>query len=355
MLRRTLLEHNLIPQEIERKKERFFRAEGGLLQPTTTSQDEMLSKATEYASEFVPGAAEDAGGEMVSAWDTEGLSEPGAGDQEQAGQPTETGTEDELESRESPLMKLLRGEMEERPSPKEVNFVRDADGSGQKISASRQDIDSSAKPGAKSRTGKREMDDEELKRHEETQARLAKIAREVTGAAIKTVAVEPESITTGVEVKPVAETSAEELTTVKEAGLETEEMTGTAAELETVETGVAEPGDKPTGKQAETDIQLTPAWENELAPAEVRADDKAVKGKVPTAPAEVKPTTGVEKADQPKDEKQSKGRVPTKTLAELYASQGDYKNAVAVYEELLAKHPTNKVYRKRLDELKSNL
>lgn len=48
-------------------------------------------------------------------------------------------------------------------------------------------------------------------------------------------------------------------------------------------------------------------------------------------------------------------RIATKTLAELYASQGDWQRAIEVYEELLERHPGNESYRKRLDVLKSKI
>jgi tetratricopeptide (TPR) repeat protein len=50
-----------------------------------------------------------------------------------------------------------------------------------------------------------------------------------------------------------------------------------------------------------------------------------------------------------------KGKIATKTLAELYASQGDWSRAVEVYEILLEKFPTNEAYRKRLETLRSKL
>ncbi len=50
-----------------------------------------------------------------------------------------------------------------------------------------------------------------------------------------------------------------------------------------------------------------------------------------------------------------KGKIATKTLAELYASQGDWKRSADVYEVLLEKFPTNEAYKKRLESLKSKI
>ena len=51
----------------------------------------------------------------------------------------------------------------------------------------------------------------------------------------------------------------------------------------------------------------------------------------------------------------SKERIATKTLAELYASQGNFKSAIEVYEELLNKHPGNEAYLMRIDNLRKQL
>ncbi|MCF7811068.1 tetratricopeptide repeat protein [bacterium] len=45
------------------------------------------------------------------------------------------------------------------------------------------------------------------------------------------------------------------------------------------------------------------------------------------------------------------GRVPTKTLAELYLSQGNLKTSIEVYEELVELHPDNEEFAERLQEL----
>lgn len=64
----------------------------------------------------------------------------------------------------------------------------------------------------------------------------------------------------------------------------------------------------------------------------------------------------VSKTDNKKESNEPKSkRIATKTLAELYASQGDWKRAVEVYEELLERHPSNTAYQQRLNDLKNRL
>jgi len=80
----------------------------------------------------------------------------------------------------------------------------------------------------------------------------------------------------------------------------------------------------------------------------------------PEAEPEEPVTTEPQAAQQEKEvseieETKPKSRVATKTLAELYASQGDLVNAIEVYEEMLAKHPKNEAYRVRIQALRVEL
>lgn len=59
--------------------------------------------------------------------------------------------------------------------------------------------------------------------------------------------------------------------------------------------------------------------------------------------------------EAPPPESKLKGKIATKTLAELYASQGDWARAVEVYEALLEKFPTNEAYQRRLEGLKAKI
>ena len=49
------------------------------------------------------------------------------------------------------------------------------------------------------------------------------------------------------------------------------------------------------------------------------------------------------------------GRVATKTLAELYLSQGNLKSSIEVYEDLVEMNPDNESYLERLQALKIRL
>jgi len=412
MLRRTLLEHNLIPDEIERKKERYFKDDSDALQPITETQDEMLSKATEYASEFISDKSEDEE-ELVSAWEKD------ESEEEEAVSGADEADEDSG-TRESPLMKLLRGEMAERPSTKEVNFVREEETGSRKISS--EDVERLKEKAAKPGIEKREMDEEELKKYEENQAHLSKIARQVTDSLgaeetetksteykdddipstqesaekpMESTVVEPaeadldESKSEPESTDIVTDTEVvEEKTEAKAEAVEKDdfeakipaesisvksdeellELISSKEKTSTTEMVADQDGNEETGieretteeappvveKQSDDEIQLTPAWEKELIERKSQEDAFAIEetGETETS-GEVKTADA---ADTEETEKQEpKGRVPTKTLAELYASQGDYRNAIEVYEELLAKHPTNQAYRKRLDELKASL
>jgi len=326
MLRRTLLEHNLIPPEIERKKERYFKTDEVVEQPPEEVQANMLDEAAEYASGYVSERSEPESAEEL----------------------------DSEETHESPLMKLLRGEMEEHPTPREVTFVTVDDAAGGKAQS---DVSSQERvPGgttveaaAKARV---KIDPEDLKRMEEDQLRLARIAREVTGPAVKTESdkAEPSPEVSGeaeAEIVPSWEEGVAEAQAPPEPGVQAEPV----GEME------AETTDLPPVGEEKPDVSL---------PSEEKTAPPAGEGAEPSEPAAVEeavvePTggTAAEQADEPKTRDDavtaSKGRVPTKTLAELYTSQGDIQNAVDVYEELLKKHPTNKAYRKRIDELKNQV
>ncbi len=53
--------------------------------------------------------------------------------------------------------------------------------------------------------------------------------------------------------------------------------------------------------------------------------------------------------------KRKSKRIITRTRAELYASQGDYDQAVEMYEDLIMLHPDNQSYRNRLEEIKEKM
>lgn len=87
---------------------------------------------------------------------------------------------------------------------------------------------------------------------------------------------------------------------------------------------------------------------------------REVTSKISSAPAAAKPAApetptapNAAPAKPAEDGDKAKGKIATKTLAELYASQGDWNRAVEVYEALLEKFPTNEAYKKRLEALKA--
>lgn len=97
-------------------------------------------------------------------------------------------------------------------------------------------------------------------------------------------------------------------------------------------------------------------------PPDLAAREEAVRQKLAAIVEEVTgkaPEPETNKPEPPAEEKQSdyhlKGKIATKTLAELYASQGDWARSAEVYEALLEKFPTNEAYRKRLESLKAKI
>ncbi len=179
---------------------------------------------------------------------TEVVTEPSGKEKTEA----ETTTQ---EPRESPIMRLLRGNMSEQPTSKELEFVK-----------------------------------------EEEAAEEAP----------------PEEVPQ-VEEEPSA--SGEQIAEPPEAGLEP-----------TPETQAEAPQPQETAEQrlAEIAREVTAAGKPPLEP-----------------PAHAEP--------------QQKEHIATKTLAELYASQEQWAQAIGVYEEMLSKHPTNEAYQRRLKELQAKL
>lgn len=90
--------------------------------------------------------------------------------------------------------------------------------------------------------------------------------------------------------------------------------------------------------------------------------DKNIKKQLQEIAAEVtgvKPITSEPKVPlaktTPEPDPQKPRRIATKTLAELYASQGDWHRAISVYEELLGRHPGNDAYKQRINVLRAKL
>jgi tetratricopeptide (TPR) repeat protein len=189
--------------------------------------------------------------------------------------------------RESPIMRLLRGEMRERPVSREVKFFE-----------------------------------------EEPAAAPHQPPKPPTLESAKDLIAPPEPPTP--PLKPVAEVA-------KPVELKVEPVAPPPPVVKPVVAAMPVTLESPKIAPPPS-AAPTPAVQKELA--EVA---RQVTG-VPPAPKPPEPTA-----------KPSGERIATKTLAELYASQGDWKRAVEVYEQLLKKHPTNVAYQQRLNELKNKM
>ena len=194
--------------------------------------------------------------------------------------------------RESPIMRLLRGEMRERPVSREVKFFE-----------------------------------------EEPAAAPHHPPKPPTLESAKDLIAPPEP--PAPPIKPVAEVA-------KPVDLKIEP--------------IAPP--PPVVKPAVAAMPVTPELpkivETSPAPPSLAAPTPGVQKELAEVARQV---TGVPPAPKPPEPtaKPSGERIATKTLAELYASQGDWKRAVEVYEQLLKKHPTNVAYQQRLNELKNKM
>ena len=74
----------------------------------------------------------------------------------------------------------------------------------------------------------------------------------------------------------------------------------------------------------------------------------------PIPPAREKPPAAVPAAEAPGADKKS-AKIVTPTLGEIYAAQGQYDKAIEVYETLLAKHPGDKKFLVKIEEMKKRM
>ena len=339
VLRRTLLEHNLIPEELARKHERFDYQE-----ELETPLDKVMADEAD-----VPEAVEEEGDAsakpereddlQLSPWAEEAVQkeERSTVEEETADRDEEEieaeAPEEDVPTHESPLMKMLRGEMEESPASREVSFVKETEESKP------DEPDNLASQMLQSQTSKdlsiesetdRERDQEEIRRREATEQRLAKIARDVTGAP---------------EPAP-AETVMEEDVTEEPPPDET-----VPGEITPEEPPVAEPLPTVSLPEEEPLVEAQPEELDSVEPSPA----EPLPEEAPAPEAEPEEPVTQEKEVSEIEETKPKSRVATKTLAELYASQGDLVNAIEVYEEMLAKHPKNEAYRVRIQALRVEL
>jgi len=110
---------------------------------------------------------------------------------------------------------------------------------------------------------------------------------------------------------------------------------------------------------SESDSMLPPLTEKtSSADDEIKTQLKEIAAEVtgvePISPVQSEPVAP-QAPPAPEPDPQKPKRIATKTLAELYASQGDWHRAINVYEELLGRHPDNDAYKQRLNDLRSKL
>ena len=405
-LRQIIMEHNLLPDDIERAGERILSS----IPPDTqepASVDDRQDETVEEVDEFQPSEWTD---EIVDESET-GIEGVEAADEESPEPVDTTSTEEitakeetreafeheviehtdrddaeeEPEIHESPLMKLLRGEMVEQKTSREVNFI--GDDQTIKANAGTEFADRVLNNGETEardiETGKDAVKSERLKQQEEAQRRIARIARTVT-TSFEPEPYEPVKTDETVEIPKrrdehevsEAETSEQVLEAEVEAAVEEPLIEETSQYLTPESETEPESSDMPeetttesihqltdvTGEPEQTVIEDIPVVSEEqiselpeMSTAEDETADEAVKLAKPYESVEEPvPEAPPAMAEEPA-EKKSKGRVPTKTLAELYASQGDYKSAIEGYEEMLSKHPSNEFYRNRIEAFKSKL
>ena len=361
VLRQTLLEHNLIPEELARKHERFdYQEELEIPLDKVMADEAGVPEAVEEEGDASakPEREDDL---QPSPWAEEAVQkeERSTVEEETADRGEEEieaeSPEEEVPTHESPLMKMLRGEMEESPASREVSFVKETEESEpdepDNLASQMLQSQDSIDLGGKSETD-HELDQEEIRRREATEQRLAKIARDVTGAPEPALAetVMEEDVT---EEPPPDETVPAEITPEEKpleevVSEETPALEPLPTETEPEEPPVAEPLPTVSLPEEEPLVEAQPEELDSVEPSPA----EPIPEEAPSPEAEPEEPVTQEKEVSEIEETKPKTRVATKTLAELYASQGDLVNAIEVYEEMLAKHPKNEAYRMRIQSLR---
>ncbi|NQT35738.1 hypothetical protein HQ587_11150 [bacterium] len=386
-LRQIIMEHNLLPDSIERAGERILSS----IPPDTQAPaliDDSQVETVEEVDEFQPSEWTDkiideseTGIEVDEAADEESPESVDTTSAEEITVKEETpesfvheviehagpdDAEEEPEIHESPLMKLLRGEMVEQKTSREVHFIGDdqtiKNNAGTEFASK---VLNNGEAEARERT---DVKSERLKQQEEAQRRIARIARTVT-TSFESEPYEPVKTDEKVEIRQLAdehevsetETAEQVLEAETEAPIEEPPIGETSQdptpepETEPEPEPEPEPSDIPeetTSVSLEPDIILEPEVTEEIETADEMPEEKIEPEPEPIEVPQPEVLPAV--AEEPV-KKASKGRIPTKTLAELFASQGDYKSAMEVYEEMLSKHPSNEFYRRRIEAFKSKL
>ena len=391
-LRQIIMEHNLLPDSIERAGERILSS----IPPDTqvpASVDDSQVETVEEVDEFQPSewtdkivdeseteieVAEAAAEESPESVDSTSAEEITAEEEtresfvheviEHAGRDD---AEEEPEIHESPLMKLLRGEMVEQKTSREVHFIGRDDqtiktNAGTEFAAQvLNNGEVEARSPASAEVGRgTDIKSERLKQQEEAQRRIARIARAVT-TSFEPEPYEPVKTDETVEIRQLAdeyevseaEAAEQVLEAEAEAAVEEPPIEETFQDHETPKSETEPESSDMAGRQAsasiEPDVILEPEVTEEIETTVEMPEEKIVAEK-PELIIPHPPSLIPHPSEEPV-EKESKRRIPTKTLAELFASQGDYKSAIEVYEEMLSKHPSNEFYRRRIEAFKSKL
>lgn len=427
VLRKTLLMHNLLPPEVERMRERMpyedFEEEseepGDELPDVIVlgADDELdgfkLSKGrqdqkapekgftstdhndkfdlSDWAKEF-----EDEGKKPFDSIDVS-LKEPAperedifpreerAASKQTAGVDIEsgedTGTEPELteeenvdtedvESFDSPLMKMLRGEIQEKPTSREVPFLSDdelskpeefPDGGERDFSSKKEpiktDIDQSSGKGE-------EFNEPEVKSELfaalegengiESEAGEINDENEIQSELLDAFDGEMS------KGDPVSEAPDLKDRSREEARKRVAEIASSIArQFEDEEESTPQPIEEPGKKQLIISQSIPGSEKPQLdipqPVEEVTKPGLDIPQSFTDAAVEELDIPPLSVEEEPVPEAEHTPPVPTKTLAELYASQGEWEKAVDVYDQLLVKFPDNSAYKNRLVELKRKL
>jgi len=137
------------------------------------------------------------------------------------------------------------------------------------------------------------------------------------------------------------------------ASLELKDQTFEASEEEPQET-------ISTNRDLESDTTETaPPQEIKIEKdVEEKPDDRQIENEKPSEKPETQPASiDVKEDESPStdDDAKSKGKFFTPTLGEIYAAQGQYAKAIAVFETLMKNNPENEWYEQKLQYLRNKL
>lgn len=139
----------------------------------------------------------------------------------------------------------------------------------------------------------------------------------------------------------------------RESGVKKGEASGISSTVELIK-GEVSPGDKLSDKEEVMPNREEPSPSSVTLPPELQAQQEEARQRLKEVAQKVtsrkkSPSSNV--VTPPSE----KPKIATKTLAELYASQGDWGRAAEVYRELLQRFPDNQAYRRRLEEIMAKI